>query len=80
MIHSQPLMFDVEKLDPFTLRTEAFLAKHGLNIICPDIILPKFEYEPFTEKEIIAMAKIARWYKKANTSKLRSIIRKAKQK
>lgn len=61
-------------IGPVQARFAMFFEKNGLNIVCPDFIMPKFELEPFTREELFQI-----WgYKRANTSKLRSIIRKAK--
>jgi len=76
MIQSQPMMFDIGKLDPITLRLEMWNARHGLGLIAPEFILPKFDFEPFTLDELKAIFN----YKRANTSKLRSIIRDQKRK
>jgi hypothetical protein len=62
-------------IDPFQLRVE--MMNKGLQIIVPDFIMPKFELEPFTQDEL---REIYGYKRKANISKLRSIIRKAKQK
>lgn len=47
----------------------------GLNIYVPDMIMPKFEFEPFTEDEL---REIYGHKLKPNISKFRSIIRKVK--
>lgn len=65
-------------IDPLQARTEMIMSK-GLQIIVPDFVMPKLNPEPFTEDELREMANRAYWYKRANTSKLRSIIRKVKQ-
>lgn len=66
-------------IDPLQARFEMIMNK-GLQIIVPDFIMPKFEWEPFTEDELKEMAHRSYWYKRANILKLRSIIRKTKQK
>lgn len=63
-------------IDPLQARLEMIMNK-GLQIIVPDFMMPKFELEPFTEYEL---REIYGYRRKANISKLRSIIRKAKQK
>lgn len=68
-----------DMIDPLKARIEMIMNK-GLQIIVPEFIMPKFELEPFTEDELREMANRAYWYKRANISKLRSIIRNAKQK
>lgn len=79
MIHSQPLMTRWDNgIHPFPPSMQ-MLFGYGLEIITPDFIMPKFELEPFTEDELRGMAHRAYWYKRANTLKFRSIIRKHKQ-
>jgi hypothetical protein len=80
MIAPLPLMMPWATIDPMHARFAMLCEKNGLKIVSPNIIMPKFEVEPFTEDEIRQMAHRAFWYKKANIKKLRSIIRKAKTK
>lgn len=58
-------------------RVRLEMATHrGLEVIVPDRFIPHMELEPITEEELKEMARKAYWYKRANISKLRSIIRK----
>jgi hypothetical protein len=76
----QPLiMADWAEIDPVQARFAMLFERKGLNVVSPDFIMPKFEFEPITEADLIGMSHRAYWYKRANTSKLRSIIRKAKK-
>lgn len=78
MIRDIPYMglaFWQPEISPLQLRVEMMSANHGLNIICPKFILPKLELEPLSMSELKSI-----WnYKRANTSRLRLIIRKQKQ-
>jgi hypothetical protein len=71
-----PIMTPWAEIDPIQARFEMLFEKNGLNIVTPDFIMPKFELEPFTVEELREIY----WYKRANISKIRLIIRKAKQK
>lgn len=66
------LCFGEPEISPIQMRLEMMNAKNGLGLITPDFILPHFEYEPLCISDFIKP--------KANILKLRSIIRKAKQK
>lgn len=70
-----PWCWVYEPIDPLKARIEMIMNK-GLQIIVPDFIMPKFELEPFTQDEL---REIYGYKRKANISKLRSIIRKDKQ-
>ena len=72
----QPLMMPWATVDPVQARFAMLFEGKGLNVVAPDFIMPKFEFETFTVEELRHIY----WYKRANISKLRSIIRKAKQK
>lgn len=77
MIHNDPYWL-LDSWQPAISPIDArmLMLGAGLNIITPDFIMPKFNLEPFTLDEL----KDIFWHKRANISKLRSIIRKAKQK
>lgn len=69
------LAFWQPEISPLQMRMEMMNARHGLNIICPKFIMPKFELESFTLSELKSI-----WnYKRANISRLRSTIKKQKQ-
>jgi hypothetical protein len=63
-------------ITPIQARLKIWDANHGLNIITPECILPKFNIEPFTLNDFNKIFN----YKRPNTSKLRSIMRKYKHK
>lgn len=56
--------------------TRILMLSAGLNVITPDFIMPQFNFEPFTLDELKDIC----GYKRANISKLRSIIRNQKRK
>lgn len=64
-----------EPIDTLKIRIEMAMSP-GFEIIVPDRFIPHMELEPITEEELKEMARKAYWYKRANISKLRSIIRK----
>lgn len=69
------LAFWEPEISTLQMRMAMINANHGLNIIYPKFILPKFELEPFSMAELKRI-----WnYKRANTSRLRLIIRKQKK-
>lgn len=70
------LALEHERIDPMKAKLEMIMNK-GLQIIVPDFIMPKFELEPFSEDELKEIFGHKRKHI-ANTSKLRSIIRKQK--
>lgn len=75
MIDNKPYMglyFWELGITSLQVRIEMWHAGHGLNIICPEYILPSFNLEPFTLNDFNLIVN----YKKASISKLRSIIRK----
>ena len=63
--------------DPMKLRL-GMAMRCGFEIIVPDRVFPKFKFEPITEADLMGIAHSAYWYKRANISKLRKIIRNAK--
>lgn len=67
----EPLMMNWHETDTMQAR---ILMSAGLHLVSPDFIMPQLNLEPFTKAELLQI-----WgYKKGNISKLRSIIRKAK--
>lgn len=66
----------IPEFDPMKMRLE-MLTNKGFEIIAPDLVFPKLEVEPFTKEE---WADIYRYRPQSNISKLRSIIRRQKNK